>query len=73
MFTFFNADTCSSDEYLNVRYKAHPNDCSKFCQCAPKTSSTYRWYAMPCAPGTLWNQYLVICDHESNVECVGPA
>ncbi|XP_037774166.1 spidroin-1-like [Penaeus monodon] len=51
---------CSLGKYL-----PHPSDCRKFIQCAP-----YGPEEMPCAPGTVWNQQKLHCDHEWASPCV---
>ena len=50
--------------------------CTAFCQCAPLRTNTdgsvdYYWVRQPCAPGTLWSQSLLTCDHAANVQCIG--
>ncbi|KAF2356445.1 Chitin binding domain, partial [Trinorchestia longiramus] len=47
------------------QYYPHPTDCAKFIQCAP-----YGPQEMPCAPGTVWDQRLLTCNHEYATECV---
>ncbi|XP_063861437.1 mucin-2-like [Scylla paramamosain] len=47
------------------QYFPHPTDCRKFIQCAP-----YGPQEMPCAEGTIWNQWLLTCDHEDITPCV---
>ncbi|XP_064214349.1 uncharacterized protein LOC655370 isoform X2 [Tribolium castaneum] len=42
----------------------HPNDCSKFLNCANGIT-----YIQDCSPGTLFNPLLKICDFPYNVRC----
>ncbi|XP_037776681.1 LOW QUALITY PROTEIN: uncharacterized transmembrane protein DDB_G0289901-like [Penaeus monodon] len=57
-------DGCIIDCSLG-KYLPHPSDCRKFIQCAP-----YGPEEMPCAPGTVWNQQKLTCDHEWASPCV---
>nr|XP_027223272.1 eggshell protein 2A-like [Penaeus vannamei] len=57
-------DGCVIDCSLG-KYLPHPTDCRKFIQCAP-----YGPEEMPCAPGTVWNQQKLTCDHEWASPCV---
>ncbi|XP_037776682.1 trihydrophobin-like [Penaeus monodon] len=57
-------DGCVIDCSLG-KYLPHPSDCRKFIQCAP-----YGPEEMPCAPGTVWNQQKLTCDHEWASPCV---
>ncbi|XP_042234429.1 uncharacterized protein PB18E9.04c-like [Homarus americanus] len=52
---------CSSGQ----QYFQHPTDCHKFIQCAP-----YGPQEMPCAPGTVWDQNLLTCNHQHSTQCV---
>ena len=65
VFSCCYSDTCTFDD----TYKPNPYHCDQFCQCAPLTGTTYRWYTKQCPSGTLWNQQLLTCDHEYNVNC----
>ena len=69
LFSLCHADTCSYEEYQNVGYKPHPNHCNMFCQCAPLTETTYRWYPHTCSPGTSWDQNKLTCEYSFNIEC----
>ena len=68
---------CSSYEYQYAGYAPLPgSNCSAFCQCAPLRTNAdgsvdYYWVRQPCAPGTLWSQSLLTCDHAANVQCTG--
>lgn len=42
----------------------HPNDCTKFIQCAHSGL-----YVQSCGPGTLFNPSLLVCDWPRNVQC----
>ncbi|XP_069997704.1 mucin-5AC [Penaeus vannamei] len=47
------------------QYHPHPSDCHMFIQCTP-----YGPQEMPCAPGTVWDQDLLTCNHEATTPCV---
>ncbi|KAK9892447.1 hypothetical protein WA026_019899 [Henosepilachna vigintioctopunctata] len=47
-----------------VGLHAHPYDCSKFLNCA-----NGRTFVQDCAPGTLFNPKMMICDFDYNVHC----
>lgn len=42
----------------------HPNDCTKFIQCAHSGL-----YIQSCGPGTMFNPSLLVCDWPKNVRC----
>ncbi|KAK7070245.1 hypothetical protein SK128_000873 [Halocaridina rubra] len=46
-------------------YFAHPNDCSKFCECGMEGIA----WEVQCMPGLLWNDGVQTCDWASNVNC----
>ncbi|KAK6056413.1 chitin binding Peritrophin-A domain protein [Cooperia oncophora] len=46
-------------------YRRMESDCSKYYQCVHG-----KWLERPCAPGTVFNERLSVCDHARNVpEC----
>ncbi|KAK5968852.1 hypothetical protein GCK32_018317, partial [Trichostrongylus colubriformis] len=48
-------------------YRRVDSDCSKYYQCVHGS-----WVERPCAPGTVFNERLSVCDHARNVpECGG--
>ncbi|KAE9416171.1 hypothetical protein Angca_000903, partial [Angiostrongylus cantonensis] len=48
-------------------YRRVPHDCSKYYQCVHG-----KWVKRPCAPGTVFNERIFVCDHAANVpECGG--
>ncbi|VDM61829.1 unnamed protein product [Angiostrongylus costaricensis] len=48
-------------------YRRVPHDCSKYYQCVHG-----KWVERPCAPGTVFNERISVCDHAANVpECGG--
>ncbi|KAJ1371746.1 hypothetical protein KIN20_033746 [Parelaphostrongylus tenuis] len=48
-------------------YRRVSHDCSKYYQCVHG-----KWMERPCAPGTVFNEQLSVCDHAANVpECGG--
>merc|ERR1712212_379155 len=47
------------------QYWPHPTDCHMFIQCAP-----YGPQEMPCAPGTVWDQSILTCNHQATTPCV---
>ena len=46
-------------------YHRHPTNCAWFIQCAP-----YGPQEMPCGPGTIWDQDILTCNHESITKCI---
>ncbi|KHJ77266.1 chitin binding Peritrophin-A domain protein [Oesophagostomum dentatum] len=48
-------------------YRRVQHDCSKYYQCVHG-----KWMERPCAPGTVFNERISVCDHAWNVpECGG--
>ncbi|WKX89194.1 hypothetical protein Q1695_008669 [Nippostrongylus brasiliensis] len=48
-------------------YRRVEHDCSKYYQCVHG-----KWLERPCAPGTVFNERISVCDHQANVpECGG--
>lgn len=42
------------------------NDCKKFYRCVDNGKGSYTKYDFTCGDGTVWNQDIQACDHESN-------
>ncbi|VDL62952.1 unnamed protein product [Nippostrongylus brasiliensis] len=60
--TWQQAESSGVDGYRRVEH-----DCSKYYQCVHG-----KWLERPCAPGTVFNERISVCDHQANVpECGG--
>ncbi|CAB3410898.1 unnamed protein product [Caenorhabditis bovis] len=62
--TTTKATTTIYNENCESGYSPDPYDCHFFRQCENGV-----WKSMQCAPGTIWNQAILACDHYSPSLC----
>ncbi|XP_060560448.1 uncharacterized protein LOC132720338 [Ruditapes philippinarum] len=67
--------TCTLEEYNNLRLTAlHGTNCEQFCQCAHESteldgSVKHYWVEHSCGAGTLFDESISVCNHESSFNC----
>lgn len=56
----------SSDACKSEGFYGNPYDCKKFYRCVDDGRGGYTKYDFNCGDGTVWNQEILACDHESD-------